>query len=64
MNELKFNLLYFRRGYFFGVYDLSTSGKCGTNYLIPSIRVGHLRLRYPYNKTLLSSRHLSIFTCY
>jgi hypothetical protein len=40
-----FNIFY-RKGYFFGVYDLSTSGKCGTNYLIPSIRVGHLRLKY------------------
>jgi hypothetical protein len=30
----------FRNGYFFAVYDLSTSGKCGTNFVVPSIRVG------------------------
>jgi hypothetical protein len=35
----------FRKGFFFAVYDLSTSGKCGTNYVVPAIRVGHLRLR-------------------
>lgn len=35
----------FRKGYFFMCYDLSTSSKCGTNYLVPSIRVGHLRFR-------------------
>lgn len=38
----------FRNGYFFAVFDLSTSGKCGTNYVVPSIRVGHLRIRYCY----------------
>ena len=35
----------FRNGYFFAVFDLSTSGKSGTNYVVPSIRVGHLRIR-------------------
>lgn len=35
----------FRNGYFFCVFDLSTSGKSGTNYVVPSIRVGHLRIR-------------------
>ena len=35
----------FRNGFFFGVYDLSTSGKCGTNYVVPAIRVGHFRMR-------------------
>ena len=36
----------FRKGFFFGVYDLSTSAKCGTNYVVPAIRVGHFRMRY------------------
>jgi len=36
----------FRNGYFFAVYDLSTSGKSNSNFLIPSIRIGHLRTRY------------------
>ena len=31
-------------GFFFAVYDLSTSGKCGSNYVVPSIRVGNLRI--------------------
>jgi hypothetical protein len=34
----------FRKGYFLSCYDLSTSGKCGTNYVIPTIRSGHLRI--------------------
>ncbi len=36
----------FKNGFFFAVYDLSTSGKCGTNFVIPAIRVGHLRMRF------------------
>lgn len=28
----------FRRGNYFAVYDLSTSGRCGSNYVVPSIR--------------------------
>ena len=35
----------FRNGYYFCVFDLSTSGKSGTNYVVPSIRVGHLRIQ-------------------
>jgi hypothetical protein len=38
----------FLKGYFFCVYDLSTSNKSGSSYLVPAIRVGHLRMRY-YN---------------
>jgi hypothetical protein len=34
----------FRNGYFFAVYDFSTSGHSGSSFLIPSIRVGHTRL--------------------
>jgi hypothetical protein len=35
----------FKNGYFFAVYDLSTSGRAGTNFVVPAIRVGHLRVR-------------------
>jgi hypothetical protein len=35
----------FLNGYFLAAYDLSTSGKSGTGFVVPSIRVGHLRLR-------------------
>jgi hypothetical protein len=35
----------FRNGFFFAAYDLSTSGKSGTGFVVPSIRVGHLRMR-------------------
>jgi len=39
----------FRKGYFFAVYDLSTSGRgAGNNFIIPAVRVGHLRLRKEY----------------
>jgi hypothetical protein len=34
----------FSKGFFFAVYDLSTSGKCGTNYVIPSIRIGKFQV--------------------
>jgi hypothetical protein len=40
---------FFRNGFFFAVYDLSTSGRSGTNYVIPSIRVGHLRVKVTFN---------------
>jgi len=35
----------FKNGYFFACYDLSTSSKCGTNFVMPSVRVGHLGLQ-------------------
>lgn len=35
----------FKNGYFFAVYDLSTSSRSGMSYVIPNIRVGHIRLR-------------------
>ena len=34
------------------MYDLSTSGKSGTNYVIPSIRIGHLRVRVLFSEAL------------
>jgi|FrelakmetLWP11LW_1041352.scaffolds.fasta_scaffold19746_1 hypothetical protein len=36
----------FLKGYFFSVFDLSTSNKAGSSFLVPAIRVGHLRMRY------------------
>lgn len=42
----------FRRGNFFAVYDLSTSGKCGSNFVVPSIRIGHLRVKVQFNAAL------------
>jgi hypothetical protein len=42
----------FLRGYFFAVYDLSTSGRgAGSSFIVPSSRVGHLRLRYLFHFT-------------
>lgn len=35
----------FRRSNFFACFDLSTSNKSGTNYVVPSIRIGHVRTR-------------------
>jgi hypothetical protein len=34
-----------RNGFFFAAFDLSTSGKSGTGFVVPSIRVGHLKFR-------------------
>ncbi len=42
----------FRKGYFFCVYDLSTSSKSGAANLIPSVRVGHIRTRVQFNEPL------------
>jgi hypothetical protein len=42
----------FKNGFFFAVYDLSTSGKCATNFVIPAIRVGHLRMRVQFSDTM------------
>ena len=42
----------FRKGYFFCVYDLSTSAKSGAANLIPSVRVGHIRTRVLFNDPL------------
>ena len=44
----------FRNGYFFAVYDLSTSGKCGTNFVVPSIRVGMLSILKQISKSCIS----------
>ena len=44
--------MFFRNGYFFSVYDLSTSGNSSSNYLIPSIRVGNLRVSVTFNTAL------------
>ena len=42
----------FRQGYYFCVFDLSTSGKSGARNLLPAIRVGHLRARVIFNEPL------------
>lgn len=42
----------FMNGYYFAVFDLSTSGKSGSSYLVPSIRVAHLRLRILFSEAL------------
>ena len=34
------------------LYDLSTSGKSGSNYVIPSIRVGNLRVSVQFSEGL------------
>jgi len=38
--------------FFYLVYDLSTSSKCGMSAMIPSIRVGHLRLKVLFSAAL------------
>ena len=34
------------------MYDLSTSGKSGSNYVVPSIRVGNLRVSVQFSEGL------------
>ena len=36
----------FRNGYFVAVFDLSTSGKAGSNFVIPSTRQGNKYIIY------------------
>ena len=51
-NMLFFSYDDFRNGYFFLIYDLSTSGKSGSNYVVPSIRVGNLRVSVQFSEGL------------
>lgn len=43
---------FFSAGYFFICHDISTSGQSGSNYVLPTIRVGHLRVRCLFSKPL------------
>jgi len=42
----------FRKSFYFSVFDLSTSNRCNSSGLIPSIRVGHLRLKVQFSEAL------------
>lgn len=39
----------FRKGYFMAVFDLSTSMAAGSGQLLPSVRLGHVRLNIHFN---------------
>jgi hypothetical protein len=43
-------------------WDLSTSGKCGTNYVIPEVRSGHVR--YNTNILILNVDVIYIIICF
>lgn len=43
------------------VYDLSTSGKCNSNFVIPSIRIGHLRIRVQFSIPLPLDLQMLVF---
>lgn len=49
---IKLSVFFYRNGYFYSVYDLSTSGNSASNYLIPSVRVGNLRVSVTFNRAL------------
>jgi len=42
----------FRNGLYFSCYDLSTSSRCSSAGLVPSIRNGHLRLDVEFSESL------------
>lgn len=52
INSCSINYDDFKNGSYFACFDLTTSGHCGTNYVIPSIRVGHVRLHVQFNEPL------------
>lgn len=54
----------FKHGYYFACYDLTTSGRCGTNYVVPSIRVGHLRIHVQFNEPLPVDLTMLVFCEY
>lgn len=42
----------FRKGYFMAVFDLTTSGHAGSSFLIPSVRMGHVRLNVEFSEAV------------
>ncbi len=42
----------FHNGYFFAAYDLTTSSNSGMNFLVPSVRLGNLRLNLEFSTTI------------
>ena len=42
----------FHHGYFFAAFDLTTSGNSGMNFLVPSVRLGNLRLNLEFSGTI------------
>ncbi len=42
----------FHNGYFFAAFDLTTSANSGMNFLVPSVRLGNLRLNLEFSQTI------------
>jgi hypothetical protein len=55
---------FFRNGYFFLAYDLSTSAKCSSSYVVPTIRVGHLRFYVQFNAAMPVDLTMLVFCEY
>ncbi len=48
-------------GCFFCVYDLSTSGQSAIDYIIPSVRLGNLRLKIEFSSTTVEEISLVLY---
>ncbi len=51
----------FHNGYFFCAYDLTTSGNSGMNFLVPSVRLGNLRLNLEFSGTIEEEMTIVIY---
>ena len=51
----------FMKGCFFAVFDLSTSGQSSMDYIIPSVRLGNLRLKVEFSSTTVEELTLVMF---
>ncbi len=54
----------FHNGYYFCAYDLSTSANSGMNFLVPSVRLGNLRLNIEFSATIEEAMTILIYAEY
>ena len=52
----------FHHGSYFCAYDLTTSGTSGMNFLVPSVRLGNLRLSLEFSSTIVEEMTLLIYS--
>ena len=52
----------FHHGSYFCAYDLTTSGNSGMNFLVPSVRLGNLRLSLEFSSTTAEEMTMLIYS--
>ncbi len=52
----------FHNGYFFAAFDLTTSANSAMNFLVPSVRLGNLRLRVEFSTTIEEEMTVLIYS--